>query len=73
MGKANTVLFEVKYKVEVKDFSTTCDIDKFVARKTGKKSLKIMSVSLDIISVRGAVIPVVDVDINGMFDKAIKK
>ncbi len=73
MGKANTVLFEDKYNVKIKDFSTTCEVDKFVARKTGKKSLRVVPVSPDIISARGAVIPVVDVEINGMFDKAIKK
>ncbi len=73
MGKANTVLFEDKYKVKIKDFSTTCEIDKFIARKTGKKSLKTVSVSPDIISTRGTEIPVVNADINGRFDKAIKK
>ena len=73
MGKANTVLFEDKYKVKIKDFSTTCEVDKFVARKTWKKSLKVISASQDIISARGAVIPVVNEDINGRFDKAIKK
>lgn len=73
LGKANTVLFEDKYKVKIKDFSTTCEVDKFVARKTGKKSLKIVSASQDIISTGGTVIPVVNVDINGRFDKAIKK
>ncbi len=73
MGKANTVLFEDKYKVKIKDFSTTCEVDKFVARKMGKKSLKIVSASPDIISAWRAVTPVVNVDINGKFDKAIKK
>ncbi len=73
MEKANTVLFEDKYSVKIKDFSTTCEVDKFVARKTGKKPLKIVSVSPDIISTGGTVIPVMNADINGMFDKAIKK
>ncbi len=73
MGKANTVLFENNYNIKIKDFSTTCEVDKFVARKTGKKSLKVVSVSPDIISAGGTVIPVVDVDINGRFDKAVKK
>ncbi len=73
MVKANTVLFEDKYKVKIKDFSTTCEVDKFVARKTGKRSLKVVLVSPDIISTGGTVIPVVNIDINGRFDKAIKK
>ncbi len=73
MGKANTVLFEDKYKVKIKDFSTTCEVDKFVARKTGKRSLKVVSVSPDIVSVEGDVIPVMNADINGRLDKAIKK
>ncbi len=73
MGKASTVLFENKYNVKIKDFSTTYEVDKFVARKTGKKSLKVVSVNQDIISSRGTVIPVVNADINGRLDKAIKK
>ena len=73
MEKANTVLFEDMYKVKIKDFFTTCEVDKFVAMKTGKKSLKIVSISPDITSAGEAVIPVMDEDINGRFDKAIKK
>ena len=73
MEKTNTVLFEDKYKVKIKDFSTTYEVDKFVARKKGKRSLKVVSVNPDIISTGGTVIPVVNADINGRFDKAIKK
>jgi hypothetical protein len=73
MVETNTVLFEDKYKVKIKDFSTTCEIDEFVAKKTGKKSLRIAFVHTDIISARGAIIPLVDTNINARFDKAIKK
>jgi len=73
MKGTRTVLFEDEYKVQIKDFSTTNDVDELVAKRLGKKSLDVVLICPDIISPRGLVIPIVNIDINGSFDKAIRK
>lgn len=73
MKTANTVLFEEKYKVNIKEFATTSEIDEFIAKKEGKKNLEVVSIGTDIVSARGAIIPIVNMDIDGIFDKATKK
>jgi hypothetical protein len=40
-----TVIFEEKYGVNIEDFSTTQEIDKFIEKREGRK-LKVITVNL---------------------------
>ncbi len=72
MPKSSTVLFEDKYGVNIESFSTTCEIDKFVAKENGAESLEVVLLHPDIISSRGDVFPKLDVDIDSKINKALK-
>ncbi len=43
-----TIFFEDKYDVNIKDFDTTEEIDKFIEKKTGKK-LKVIRIDTNIL------------------------
>ena len=73
MGKKRTVIFEEKYGVNIDDFSTTEEVDDFVAKKLGKKSLDVEFIHADVVSARGAIIPIVSNEIDKKFDMAIKR
>lgn len=72
MAKARTIIFEDKYGVNIDDFSTTEEIDDFVAEKLGKKSLDVEFIHQNIVSARGAIVPIVNNDIDKEFDIAVK-
>lgn len=72
MAKARTIIFEDKYGVNIDDFSTTEEIDDFVAEKLGKKSLDVEFIRRNIVSARGAIVPIVNDDIDKEFDIAVK-
>lgn len=72
MPKVSTVLFEDEYGVNIENFSTTCEIDKFVAKENGTESLEVVLIHPDIVTPRGDVFPKVDVDIDKEFNKALK-
>ncbi len=65
MCDRKTVLFEEKYNVDISEFLTTEEVDKFIEKKERKK--------LEIVNDRGNVFPVLDVDIDSVFDKTIGK
>jgi len=67
----DTVLFEQKYNTNIEDFSTTSQINKFIEDKEGKE-LEIAVVETDIITTRGDIFPMLDVDIDKTFKEAIK-
>ncbi|WP_094227386.1 hypothetical protein [Methanolobus psychrotolerans] len=71
--KADTVLFEDKFNVKISDFSTTEDVDSFVAKRLGKDELKIVSLEQNIVTIQGCVFPRTDIDIDTVFEKALKK
>lgn len=73
MAKARTIIFEDKYGVNIDDFSTTEEIDDFVAEKLGKKSLDVEFIHRNIVSARGAIVPIVNNDIDKEFDIAVKR
>lgn len=73
MTKTKTAIFEDKYGVDISDFSTTEEVDDFIAEKLGKKSLDVEFIHRDIVSARGAIVPIVNNDINKKFDMAIKR
>lgn len=73
MSRTNTVIFEEKYGVDIDRFSNTHEIDDFIAKREGKKSLEVVLFGVDIVSTRGDVFPLLDIDINKSFEKAIKK
>ncbi len=72
MCDRKTVLFEEKYNVDICEFSTTEEVDKFIEKREGKK-LEIVSLEGGIVNARGNVFPVLDMDIDSVFDKAIGK
>ncbi len=65
MCDRKTVLFEEKYNVDISEFLTTEEVDKFIEKKERKK--------LEIVNDRGNVFPVLDMDIDSVFDKTIGK
>lgn len=73
MVKKRTVIFEEKYGVNIDDFSTTEEIDDFIAKKLGKKSLDVEFIHRDVVSTRGAVIQIVNNEIDKKFDMATKR
>lgn len=73
MVKKRTVIFEEKYGVNIDDFSTTEEIDDFIAKKLGKKSLDVEFIHRDVVSARGAVIQIVNNEIDKKFDMATKR
>ncbi len=72
MCDRKTVLFEEKYNVDISEFLTTEEVDKFIEKKERKK-LEIVSLEGGIVNERGNVFPVLDVDIDSVFDKTIGK
>ncbi|GBE54759.1 hypothetical protein BMS3Bbin15_00920 [archaeon BMS3Bbin15] len=72
MCDRKTVLFEEKYNVDISEFLTTEEVDKFIEKKEGKK-LEIVSLEGGIVNARGNVFPVLDIDIDSVFDKTIGK
>jgi hypothetical protein len=52
-----TVLFEKRYGVDIKNFSTTEDVDRRIEGKLGKK-LESKKIKTNIVTNRGCVIPI---------------
>lgn len=65
-----TVFFESRYNTSIKEFLTTSEIDDFIAMREGE-SLDINIINSDIITNRGDVFPLLDVDIEKTFKKSI--
>lgn len=71
-GRMNkTVLFEEKYGVDIEDFSTTEDVEKFIEDKIGRELQVIELDDHGIVSVRGNIFKLRDYDINRRFDEII--
>ena len=68
-----TILFESKYKTDIRNFSTTEEVDIFLTKKLGKKSLKLISLDQSIVSKRGCIFPMKNVDIDKSFFDSLKK
>lgn len=71
MKMVGTILFEKKYKTEIRNFSTTSQVNKFIEKEEGKK-LDVVMIATDIVTSRGDILPMLDENIDEMFDKAIK-
>ena len=69
---SKTVIFEEKYGVNIKDFSTTEDIERFIENKLDRKLQVIKLEDHGIASSRGSVFKIRKYDICRMFDKTIK-
>lgn len=67
---SSTVLFEKKYKVNIKNFKSTEEIDEFVESKLGRK-LKSIKLDTNIVDNTGNVIEVKEYDIDSLIDKAL--
>ena len=72
MKMVGTVLFEKKYNTQIKNFSTTSQVNKFVEKEEGKK-LDVVVIKTDVVTSRGDILPMLDENIDEMFDKAIKQ
>ena len=71
--RKKTVLFEEKYDVDITSFSATEEIDKLIAAKEGLDELEIVSLDGGIVDNRGNILPILDVDIDSLFDKTFMK
>jgi hypothetical protein len=67
---AQTVIFENKYKVDINKFSTTHQVTAFLEKKLNK-SLETVSLRQNMVSNRGNIFPVTQIDINKKLDKAL--
>lgn len=68
----NTIIFEDKYGVDISDFTNTHEIDDYIARRENKASLDVVLFGADIVSTRGDVFIMSDIDIEKSFDKKLK-
>jgi len=52
-----TVIFEDKFGVDINNFSTTEDVDKFIEDKLGRK-LGVKKIKTNLVTNRGCIIPI---------------
>lgn len=67
-----TVFFESRYNTNIEEFLTTSEIDEFIAGREGI-SLDVDIMCSDVITNRGDVFPLLNVDIEKLFDISIGK
>ncbi|MEA1870071.1 MAG: hypothetical protein U9N09_08025 [Euryarchaeota archaeon] len=67
-----TVIFEKKYGVDIEDFSTTTDVEKFIENITSKKLQVANPEDHSIASSRGSVFKMRTYDIDNRFDETIR-
>lgn len=72
-SQSSTILFESKYKTDIRNFSTTEEVDIFLTKKLSKKSLKLVSLDQNIVSKRGCIFPMKNIDIDKTFLSVLKK
>lgn len=65
-----TVFFESRYDTNIKKFMTMSEIDEFIAGREGT-SLDVDIMCSDVITNRGDVFPLLNVDIDKLFDTSI--
>ena len=70
---SETVIFEKKYGVDIKDYPTIKEIDNFIEKKEGKKLQIVKLDSYGFAHSRGSIFKFKKYNIERMFDKAIKK
>jgi hypothetical protein len=70
---SETVIFEKKYGVNINDFSTIEEIEKFIEKKEGKKLQTVKLDSYGFAHSRGSIFKLKKYNIDRMFNKAIKK
>ncbi len=69
---SKTVIFEEKYGVNIEDFSTTEDIEKFIENKTNRKLHVVKLEDHGIVSSRGSIFKIRKYDIRRRFDETMK-
>jgi len=69
---SKTVIFEEKYGVNIKDFSTTADVERFIENKTNRKLQVVKLDDHGIVSSRGSIFKIRKYDIDNRFDETIK-
>jgi len=65
-----TVLFEKHYQVDVNQFKTTDDVDRFLEERSGQK-LGVVRISGNIVEQTGNILPVKHINADNIIDKAI--
>lgn len=72
VGMGKTVIFEEKYSVDVRDFSSTEEIDKVVEDKIGRKLQIVELEDHGIVHSRGNIFKLKKYDIDRLFEETIK-
>ena len=67
-----TVLFEKHYQVDVGEFKTTDDVDRFLEERSGRK-LGVVRISGNIVEKTGNILPVKQINVDNIIDKAISQ
>jgi hypothetical protein len=67
-----TVLFEKHYQVDVGEFKTTDDVDRFLEKRSGRK-LGVVRISGNIVEKTGNILPVKQINVDNIIDKAISQ
>lgn len=70
MGVARTIIFENRYKTNIKQFSTTHQVTSFLEKKLNKP-LKTISLNQNIVSKRGNVFPIKSFDVDNELDRVL--
>lgn len=65
-----TIFFESRYDTNIKKFLTMSEIDEFIAGREGT-SLDVEIMCSDVITNRGDVFPLLNVDIDQLFDTSV--
>jgi len=65
-----TVLFEKAFGVDIRNFHTTEDVNKFIAKVRGRE-IGIIEIKTPLVVRRGGIWPIIDYDIDRMVDEAI--
>ncbi len=67
-----TKFFERVFGVDIKDFPTTEDIDKFIKKVRGGKDIEIVHIETPLITTKGSIFPIQHYDIEKLVDEACK-
>jgi hypothetical protein len=67
-----SIIFEKKYGVDVKRFSTTEQVDEYMKGQIGR-DLRVKKIESGVVTHRGNTFPLKEYNIDEIFDKAIRR
>ena len=68
-----TIFFEKVFGVNIEDYKTTEEIDKFIAKKRNLNQIRIKKLGYSLVYPRGSIFPIVNLDIEKMVSETVKK